>query len=74
MSDHPLALVGSHRDPSEVLFIEDVADLLRTSPSTIRRRLRAGVFPVPPLPGIDKRLRWSRRSFDSWFRKGDPRR
>ena len=65
---------GSHSDPPEVLFIEDVAELLRSSPSTIRRRLRAGVFPVPPLPGIDKRLRWSRRSFDSWFRKGDPRR
>lgn len=73
MSD-PLAPAGSHSDPPEVLFIEDVAELIRSSPSTIRRRLRAGVFPVQPLPGIDKRLRWSRRSFDSWFRQGGVRR
>ena len=72
MSD-PLAPAGSHGAPLEVLFIEDVALLIRSSPSTIRRRLRAGVFPVPPLPGIDKRLRWSRRSFDSWFRQSGAR-
>ena len=43
----------------EVLFLDDVAALLRCSPSTIKRRLRARVFPVAPLPGIDKRHRWS---------------
>ena len=73
MSD-PLPPAASHRDSLEVLFIEDVGHLLGCSKSTIRRRLRAGVFPVAPLPGIDKRLRWSRRSFDSWFRRSDRRR
>lgn len=34
------------RHPHDVLFIKDVAELLRCSPSTIRRRVRAGVFPV----------------------------
>ena len=72
MSD-PLPLAASHRAPREVLFIDDVAHLLGCSPSTIRRRLRANVFPVRPLPGIDKRLRWSRRSFDLWFRRSDTR-
>ena len=62
------------RHPHDVLFIKDVAELLRCSPSTIRRRVRAGVFPVAPLPGIDKRPRWSRRSFDRWFQKYDGRR
>ena len=69
MSD-PLA----PRHPHDVLFIEDVAELLRCSPSTIRRRVSAGVFPVAPLPGIDKRRRWSRYAFDNWFRQGGPRR
>ena len=69
MSD-PLDRSG---DQQEVLFIEDVAQLLRCSPSTVRRRRRAGLFPVPPLPAIDKRPRWSRRSFDSWFRQSNGR-
>ena len=47
----------------EVLFLDDVAALLHCSPATIKRRLRAQVFPVPPLPGIDKRPRWSKASF-----------
>ena len=41
----------------EVLFVDDVAALLRCSPTTIKRRLRARVFPVAPLAGIDKRPR-----------------
>lgn len=73
MSD-PSAPAVSHRDLPEVLFIDDVAKLFRCSPSTIRRRLRGGVFPVAPLPGIDKRLRWSRRAFDHWFRRFGGRR
>ena len=44
----------------EVLFLDDLAKLLRCSPSTIKRRLRARVFPVARLPGIDKRHRWSK--------------
>ena len=54
----------------EVLFLEDVAALLRCSPSTIKRRLRAHVFPVPPLPGIDKRPRWSKAALVQWLAVG----
>ena len=55
----------------EVLFLEDVAVLLRCSPSTIKRRLRAHVFPVAPLPGIDKRPRWSKAALAQWLTVGD---
>ena len=54
----------------EVLFLEDVAPLLRCSPSTIKRRLRAHVFPVAPLPGIDKRPRWSKAALAQWLTVG----
>ena len=57
-------------DLPEVLFLEDVAALLRCSPSTIKRRLRARVFPVAPLPGIDKRHRWSKTALLTWLAGG----
>lgn len=43
-----------------VLFLEDVAALLRVSRSTIERRRRQGTFPIPELPPLDRRPRWSR--------------
>ncbi len=61
---------GGAENLPEVLFIEDVAALLRCSPSTIQRRLRAHVFPVAPLPGIDKRPRWSRAALMQWLEAG----
>ena len=54
----------------EVLFLDDVAKLLRCSPSTIKRRLRARVFPVAPLPGIGKRPRWSKAALLEWIATG----
>ena len=51
----------------EVLFLEDVAALLRCSPSTIKRRLRAHIFPVAPIQGIDKRPRWSKAAVLQWL-------
>ena len=56
----------------EVLFLDDLAKLLRCSPSTIKRRVRARVFPVAPLPGIDKRPRWSRAMVLRWLAVGGP--
>lgn len=54
----------------EVLLLEDVAALLRCSTTTIKRRLRAHVFPVAPLPGIDKRPRWSKKMLLQWLAVG----
>lgn len=45
--------------PDDVLFIDDVARVLKTSRSTIEVRRRHGTFPIPELPAIDKRPRWS---------------
>lgn len=54
-----------------VLFIEDVALVLRTSRTTIERRRRAGNFPIPELPGIDGRPRWSRQTVESYLASSD---
>ena len=64
---------GSSAGPDElpeVLLLDDVAALLRCSRSTIKRRLQAHVFPVAPLPGIDKRLRWSKSTVLRWLAAG----
>ena len=53
-----------------VLLLDDLAELLRCSPTTIKRRLRARVFPVAPLPGIDKRPRWSKTAVLRWLAAG----
>ena len=42
-----------------VLFIADLARVLRTSRRNIERMRRARAFPIPELPQIDKRARWS---------------
>jgi hypothetical protein len=49
-----------------VLVIAEVATVLRTSVRTVRRQLRAGTFPIPPMTtpihqmGFDRKYRWSR--------------
>lgn len=53
-----------------VLLLDDVAALLRCSTTTIKRRLRARVFPVAPLAGIDKRPRWSKAAVLRWLESG----
>jgi hypothetical protein len=45
---------------TDILFLDDLAALLRTSRSTIERRRRNGCLPFPELASIDKRPRWSR--------------
>lgn len=51
----------------EVLFIDDMARALRTSRTTIARLRRQRVFPIPELPSIDKRPRWSRAALDRYL-------
>ena len=66
----------------DVLFMDDLAYVLRTSRSTIERRRRAGTFPIPELPSIDERPRWSRHAVERYLgsssggmrsRRGRPR-
>ncbi len=54
----------------DVLFLEELAALLRCHPKTIRRRLDAHVFPVAPIPGIDRRPRWSKAAVLEWLATG----
>ncbi len=56
----------------EVLLLDDVATVLRCSPTTIKRRLRAHTFPVAPLAGIDRRLRWSKTAVAEWLAVAGP--
>ena len=62
---------GDIADWPHVLLLSDLAALLRCSESTIKRRLRAGVFPVAPLAGIDRKYRWSRAAVWKWFVSGE---
>jgi predicted DNA-binding transcriptional regulator AlpA len=52
---------------TDVLFIDDVARELRTSRTTIARLRRQRLFPIPELPSIDKRPRWSRAAVDQYL-------
>ena len=82
MGSRPHGLVegGGHGDPGDsdaasnelpdVLFLEELAKLLRCHPKTIKRRLDAGVFPVAPIPGIDSRPRWSKAAVFKWLAGG----
>ena len=73
MSKASDSVAGTFDELPDVLFIADVAAVLRCSPSTVRRRIRAGVFTVPPLPGVDKRWRCSRVAFVRWLGRGGAR-
>ena len=56
---------------ADVLFIEDLAQILRTSRSTIERRRRSATFPIPELPAIDERPRWSRQAVERYLASTD---
>lgn len=55
-----LAGTGAATVADSVLFIEDLVKELRISRSTIERRRRSHSFPIPELPPLDCRPRWSR--------------
>lgn len=56
-------------DQYGVLFITEVAELLRTSRRTLERRIKAGDDLPPMLPSIDKRPRWTRAAVEEWLKK-----
>ena len=65
-----------------VLLIDDLVDIVRCSRSTIERRRRAGTFPIPELPSLDSRPRWSHQTVEQYLastteglrpRRGRPR-
>ena len=44
----------------DVLTISELARVLRCSESTIKRRLRDRIFPIGPLRGLDKKIRFAK--------------
>lgn len=46
-------------DPGRVYFIEDICRELRVSRSTVERLRARKRFPIPELPSLDNRPRWS---------------
>ncbi len=55
-----------------VLFLEELAALLRCSRATLERRVKARVFPVSPIQGVDSRPRWSKVAVMQWLALGGP--
>ena len=54
----------------DVLTIRELAGVLRCSESTIKRRLSAGVFPIPRLRGLDKRTRFAKVAVARYLESG----
>ncbi|HXG57070.1 MAG TPA: helix-turn-helix domain-containing protein [Vicinamibacterales bacterium] len=49
-----------------ILFLSEVCQELRISLTTAKRLRRAGAFPIPELPSLDKRARFSSRDVDAF--------
>lgn len=54
----------------QVCFVEDVCQALRLSRRTFERLLRHGAFPVPELPRLDRRHRWSGAAITAFIETG----
>ena len=56
-------------DFGDVLLVPDIAVVLRTSPRTVKRHLRAGTFPIVTIDGIDKRVRFAKADVERFLRR-----
>ena len=54
-----------------LLSIKEVSAYLNISPQTIRNKLSAGTFPIPPIK-IGGKLLWDRRRVDAFLDKARP--
>jgi hypothetical protein len=50
-----------------VILLPAMCRLLKTGDDAIRQRLKEGTFPVPPLRGVDHRLRWWGPAVKRWL-------
>lgn len=57
----------SETTPPAVLVLDELATLLRVSTKTIKLRLKAGTWPIRRLPGIDRKIRFSRVDVDAYL-------
>lgn len=54
-------------DCGDVLTIDELAGVLKTSRRTLERLRRARALPIPELRGLDKRPRWSRDAVERYL-------
>jgi hypothetical protein len=52
---------------TDVLFLDDLCARLRVSRRVVERLRRHGAFPIPELPALDKRPRWSRQAVERYL-------
>lgn len=50
-----------------ICFDEDICRLLGFSRRTLQRLVRARVFPIPMLPALDTKRRWSREAVEAFL-------
>jgi hypothetical protein len=50
-----------------VYLIEDLCEALKVSRSVVERLRRHGTFPIPELPALDRRPRWSAEAVDRFL-------
>jgi len=55
--------------PPTEYFAEDICAILQISRSTLERRRRARTFPIPELPSLDKRPRWTVAAVETFLAK-----
>jgi hypothetical protein len=48
------------------LTVEDMARLLKLSPRLIRMQLKAGRFPIAPMPELNRKPRWWGPTVRQW--------
>jgi len=58
-SEQPQSTLHVSDPVPDVCFIPDVCKALGISRRTVARLLRHGAFPLPELPALDRRHRWS---------------
>lgn len=54
---------------ARVYFIEDLCRELRCSRRTVERLRRARTFPIPELPTLDSRPRWSSLEVEAFLKR-----
>jgi predicted DNA-binding transcriptional regulator AlpA len=50
-----------------LLNLQELADYIGYKPDTLRRKLKAGTFFLPPITGKGRSRRWDRVEVDRWI-------
>jgi len=50
-----------------LLKLKELAIYVSYKPDTIRRKLKAGTFPLPPIAGKGQSRRWDKVEVDRWI-------